>query len=163
MIVYHGSVDVVEKPLAGIGRSGLDFGRGFYITDIREQASTWARKIAARFRTAPILNIYDLDIATAANRFRYIRFDSYDVSWLDFIASNRQGGTEWEQYDLIEGGVADDRVVDTVESYISGLISADAALARLKHFKPNNQLCITSQQLIDDHLAFVESLTLETE
>lgn len=33
-------------------------------------------------------------------------------------------------YDYIEGGIANDRVIDTVNLYISGLMSADVALAR---------------------------------
>ena len=87
--------------------------------------------------------------------------DKYTYSTIKSIEINH---VKYEQYKLQENtdiGIMLDK--SNVESYISGLISADAALARLKHFKPNNQLCITSQQLIDDHLAFVESLTLETE
>lgn len=40
--VYHGSVVKVETPICHIGRENLDFGRGFYLTDIREQAVRWA-------------------------------------------------------------------------------------------------------------------------
>ena len=35
MRVYHGSTMVVEHPLVHVGRRGLDFGLGFYVTDIR--------------------------------------------------------------------------------------------------------------------------------
>lgn len=37
-ILYHGSDSIVEKPDVTCGRSDLDFGQGFYLTDIREQA-----------------------------------------------------------------------------------------------------------------------------
>lgn len=36
--VYHGSYCKVEKPETAKGRGNLDFGKGFYITDIQEQA-----------------------------------------------------------------------------------------------------------------------------
>lgn len=34
MKVYHGSTQTVEYPLVGVGRENLDFGKGFYVTDI---------------------------------------------------------------------------------------------------------------------------------
>ena len=40
--VYHGSTEVITNPLVHIGRDNLDFGKGFYVTDIRKQAKTWA-------------------------------------------------------------------------------------------------------------------------
>ena len=40
--VYHGSIQQIEYPLVNVGRDNLDFGKGFYVTDIRNQAKTWA-------------------------------------------------------------------------------------------------------------------------
>ena len=42
IIVFHGSVVEVDKPLVKLGRKNLDFGQGFYVTDLREQAVRWA-------------------------------------------------------------------------------------------------------------------------
>ena len=36
--MYHGSVTIVKSPLCNVGRDDLDFGKGFYLTDIYEQA-----------------------------------------------------------------------------------------------------------------------------
>ena len=36
--VFHGSVVEVDKPLVKLGRKNLDFGQGFYVTDLRDQA-----------------------------------------------------------------------------------------------------------------------------
>lgn len=38
MKVYHGSTSIVANPLAAVGRKHLDFGQGFYVTDLEEQA-----------------------------------------------------------------------------------------------------------------------------
>ena len=38
-ILYHGSNVIVEHPLVSIGRKDLDFGPGFYLTPLFEQAS----------------------------------------------------------------------------------------------------------------------------
>ena len=43
--VYHGATHIVESPLCHIGRDNLDFGKGFYVTDIRKQAINWATRV----------------------------------------------------------------------------------------------------------------------
>lgn len=36
--VFHGSFIEVSKPLVALSRPNLDFGHGFYVTDLRQQA-----------------------------------------------------------------------------------------------------------------------------
>lgn len=48
MIVYHGSTEVIEKPDIEHSYRLLDFGRGFYVTTIKEQAERWARRESLR-------------------------------------------------------------------------------------------------------------------
>lgn len=83
-----------------------------------------------------------------------LAFEHYDKAWLDFIAESRKEMRPWQDYDLIEGGVANDRVVDTVEAYIAGLISVELALSQLSYHKPNNQFCLLSQELTNRCLKF---------
>lgn len=160
MIVYHGSVIEVVKPLALLGRPNLDFGQGFYVTDIREQAERWAKRISIRKLSVPVLNFYELDIEAAKKNYRYLEFKAYDKDWLDFIVANRKDRMAWKGYDLISGGVANDNVIDTVEDYIRGRMSAEAALSELSKHQPNNQICLLNQKLIDRHLRFVKSVNL---
>ena len=42
IIVYHGGTEIIEQPICKFGRRNLDFGQGFYVTNIHEQASKWA-------------------------------------------------------------------------------------------------------------------------
>lgn len=163
MIVYHGGTGIISMSLVSVGRGDLDFGKGFYVTDIRGQAEAWAKRMADRRGITPIINTYELDLETAAAKFRYKKFKCYDKEWLDFITANRRGMDVWKNFDMIEGGIADDRVVDTIESYIAELMSEEIALKRLAHYAPNNQFCITLQQLADECLHFIESITLENE
>ena len=44
--VYHGATETVESPICAFGRPRLYFGQGFYVTDIREQAIRWAKRIS---------------------------------------------------------------------------------------------------------------------
>ena len=44
LTVYHGATCIIEKPLCHIGRDNLDFGKGFYVTNLKEQAISWATR-----------------------------------------------------------------------------------------------------------------------
>lgn len=46
MIVYHGSNNIVDHPDVSHSFHNLDFGRGFYVTTVREQTERWARRKA---------------------------------------------------------------------------------------------------------------------
>ena len=40
--IYHGSVQIIEKPQYGAGRKDNDYGLGFYCTEDIELAKEWA-------------------------------------------------------------------------------------------------------------------------
>lgn len=44
--------------------------------------------------------------------------------------------------------------IDTVEAYMTGIMDADKALGRLTFYKPNNQICILNQGIIDSFFTF---------
>lgn len=157
MNVFHGSTQIIRQPLANAGRPNLDFGTGFYVTDLREQAVFWANRPVNNNRPH-WLNIYELDIDGIRNSgYRYLRFDSYDFEWLEFVVANRRGEERWQAYDIIEGGIANDRVFNTIELYVAGLTPREEALEKLRYEKPNNQLCLIRQDLIDRYLDFVDA------
>ena len=157
MIVYHGGTEKIESPVCKFGRRNLDFGQGFYVTDIRKQAVGWATLVADRRKVAPIINRYYLDRDAILREAHCKVFTAYDKDWLQFIVANRVGRDDIEHYDVIEGGVANDRVIDSVEAYMANLMPLENALHELSKHRPNNQLCITNQIVIDDCLVFVES------
>ena len=90
-----------------------------------------------------------------------LRFEQYDQSWLDFIVSSRRGEEPWKEYDIIEGGVANDQVIDTVEDYYSGRITAEQAIGQLRFAKPTPQMCISNQTIVDRCLRFVSTELVE--
>ena len=160
--VYHGSNVVVQEPLVGIGRNNLDFGKGFYVTALVSQAEEWARN-KARYYMQPegTVSHYDFDFEEAIAAYRYYKFELYDREWLRFIVNNRRGGDDWKQWDIIEGGVANDRVIDTVENFIAGLIDEETALGLLAQHQPNHQICIVKQEVVDKYLHFVASVQVK--
>ena len=81
-------------------------------------------------------------------------FTAYDKDWLDFIVGNRQGKNPAQDYDYVEGGIANDRVIDTVNLYITGFYETESALQQLAFHKPNNQICILNQDLLNKYLEY---------
>ncbi len=156
--LFHGSFISIEHPLVSVGRKKLDFGPGFYLTKLRSQAEAWAKVIAERQGplSKPILNKYDFDYdSIAQSGYRHKIFEEYNLEWLDYVIDCRHGGSLHKKYDIVEGGVANDNVIDTVEDYEKGIITAEQALGQLRYKKVNHQLCILNQEIIDNNLRYL--------
>lgn len=154
MRLYHASTVVVERPDVEHSRPNLDFGRGFYLTAIHEQAVRYATRFTRRGKSA-FINEYDLD--EELSDYVVKRFEGYDEEWLDYVSVCRHGDTPEQQYDAVEGGVADDKVFNTVDLYFAGMISKQEALGRLKYEKPNHQICILNGEVLVKHLHFMKA------
>ena len=153
MKLYHGSKDIVDKPLVSYGRDNLDFGKGFYTTSVQAQAENWVQRFILLGHKGYI-NVYDYDEAEARTKYRYKNFPEYNEEWLNFILACRNGSKIYQDYDIIEGGIANDKVFNTVELYFQNLIDKETALSRLKYEKPNNQICFINQKVQDAVLHF---------
>lgn len=163
MKVFHGSTIIVKEPLVHVGRKNLDFGEGFYVTNLQEQAISWANR-PLNAQKPHILNVYEFDRQGAIDaKFRCLHFDYYDSEWLSFVVGNRQGKQLWKDYDFIEGGIANDRVFNTIELYSAGLIPQQETLNRLRYEKPNHQICILHQSVVERYLHFIEAITIKQE
>ena len=92
---------------------------------------------------------------------RFKVFEEYNLEWLDYVVACRQGKPVWKQYDIVEGGVANDNVIDTVEDYEKGIITAEQALGQLRYKKVNHQICFVSQKATDRYLKFEKSITIK--
>ena len=154
MTVYHASNFIIESPDIYNSRDFLDFGKGFYLTSLIEQAKKYAQRFLYQGDKA-YLNHYNLD-ENLDNKFNIKEFGDYNEEWLDFVTLCRLGKLS-SKYDMITGGIADDKVFNTVDLYFSGNISKEEALKRLKFIHPNHQICILNQELINKHLHFLKS------
>ena len=88
MRLYHASTLCIEKPDVLHSRDKLDFGRGFYLTAMRDQAVRYAERFTRRGKDAYI-NEYELDEETP--EFVTKSFPSYDEEWLDYVALLPEG------------------------------------------------------------------------
>lgn len=164
--LFHGSYISVSTPLVKLGRKKVDFGQGFYLTKLQKQAESWAITIAERKgrNARPVLSSYSFDDeAIKSGGFRVKVFENYDIEWLEYVVDCRRGGVLHQQYDMVEGGVANDNVIDTVEDYENGIITAEQALGQLKYKQVNHQICILNQDIADKYLSFIASETIVME
>ena len=121
------------------------------------------RRKQKRKKRNSCLNAYMFDeIAAEANGIRFKRFDSYNIEWLDYVVGCRKGKDISADFDIVEGGVANDSVIDTVEDYEKGIITAEQALGQLRYKKVNHQICILNQSVVDQYLKFIDSVTIES-
>ena len=126
----------------------------------RKQAIDWANTIASRKpHQKAILNVYrfDIDAFHAESKYQLKQFPEYNIQWLDFIALSRKGQQPWKGLDWIEGGIANDSVISTVDAYIDGTMTAEVAMGRLIKEELRHQVCISNQEIIDRYLVFQES------
>lgn len=164
--LFHRSYMAVQTPFVKLGRKKVDFGQGFYLTRLRTQAESWAVTIAERKgrHAKPTCSSYAFDFdAVKAAGYRVKLFDAYNIEWLEYVVDCRAGGKRQDQYDVVEGGVANDNVIDTVEDFENGIITAEQALGQLRYKEVNHQLCILSQEIADKYLTFVSSEIINRE
>ena len=154
VVVFHGGTEPIVTPICKFGRPNLDFGQGFYVTDLREQAIAWANNMARNRQQTAMLNRYLMNREAILQNMRCKVFEAYDAEWLEFIVGNRGGQNSAKDYDYIEGGVANDRVIDTINLYTVGLMDLNTALRELSKHQPNNQMCILNQEIICKYFVY---------
>ena len=84
----------------------------------------------------------------AYNKDKSVQMENSDSEeWLDFIL-NCRSGKDSTDYDLVVGGVANDKVFNTVELFFDGLIDKAEAINRLRYEKPNLQICFRTEKAL---------------
>lgn len=145
MILYHGSYLEIDKPDLSHSRDNVDFGRGFYTTPIYEQAAKWCGRFKRQGKVG-IVSKYKFDMENKDD-WKVLEFESYSEEWLDFILNCRRMKDNTD-YDIVIGGVANDKVFNTIELFFEGLIDKTEAINRLRYEKPNLQICFRSEEVI---------------
>lgn len=153
MTVYHGSSVVVDHPDIAHSFRALDFGKGFYVTTVKEQAERWARRKADIFgKDKAYVTVYRME--ENADGLTYKCFGDDLTEWIDFVCGCRDDKKDYLQYDLIKGKVADDRVFRVVDMYHSGIWDKERALREMKVYPAYDQIAFITQRAIDQLLIY---------
>jgi len=144
MIVYHGSFTEVTKIDLSKCEPNKDFGKGFYVTKIKEQAESWAVRIGRKYQNKGVVTKFNFYESSLVNgMYKVLQFDKYDEYWLDFVTLNRRldSPIPAHDYDIVEGPVADDRISREIDNYILGKISREKFLNMLRREEQTHQIC----------------------
>ena len=152
MIVYHGSDIVVRQPDILHSAKRLDFGMGFYVTTVRKQAERWAkRKATLRGAQSGIVSVYEMNEADGI----LIQDFADDLeTWIDFVCRCRDGESDYLNYDLIYGKVANDKVFRVVDLYRAGVWEKERALREIKVYPHYDQYAFITQRAITKLLIY---------
>ena len=138
--LFHGTDREFDIPIPEHGRSGTDFGQGFYLTPHLESAVNMAHRVARR-KNVPesVVMCYSLDenqLVSAGLRIR--SFLNIEPGWLRFVVANRyslQNAPDHNidrRWDVVHGFIADDRIVQLLDGLMKGSTSEEDVLKTLR-------------------------------
>lgn len=84
MILYHGSHEIIQQPVFGLGSAQNDYGRGFYCTQSIELAKEWACPMAGD----GFANQYELDL-DGLSVLDLSRGGYHILNWVAILLQNR--------------------------------------------------------------------------
>jgi hypothetical protein len=138
-LLYHGSNVIVGNPRILINSHYKDFGYGFYCTNIEKQAKRWA--ITKQGKS--YINKY---IYQKSHSLKSLVFETMTEEWLEFVVNCRLG--KEDEFDIVEGPMADDQIWDYVEDYIEGNISKAAFWELVKFKYPTHQIVFCTEEAL---------------
>ena len=147
MIVYHGSNVIVNVPDTEHSYRPLDFGKGFYVTTVKEQAERWARRKADICGAdRGIVSVYQMEEDLVGLSCKC--FGEELSEWIDFVCRCRDGENDYLQYDLISGKVSNDKVFRVVDMYHTGIWDKERALKEIKVYPNCEQISFITQKAL---------------
>ena len=180
LVLYHGSPDIIEKPVYGKGKTYNDYGQGFYCTENLELAKEWA----CTEGIDGYANQYEIE----TNDLKILNLSSGEYTmlhWLALLMAYRKirlstpvmkRGAEWlkehflldiDEYDVIIGYRADDSYFSFARAFVNNDISLEQ-LSRamrlgklgeqfvLKTSKPFETIKIVTYQVADNTVYYAK-------
>lgn len=157
LVLYHGSPEIIEKPVFGKGKAYNDYGRGFYCTEHIELAKEWA----CTEGTDGYANKYELD-TTGLSILNLSAEDYTILNWLAVLMLHRKGrlsapiakqGREYliqnflpdfQNYDAIIGYRADDSYFSFARAFVTNTISLKQLGSAMRLGKLGEQFVLKS-------------------
>lgn len=158
IILYHGSINILEEPEYGRGRKNNDFGRGVYCTKHNELAKEWAvSSLENGFSNRYSFNMEHLKILNLNSREYTI------LNWIAVLVEHRlftidnpgarrakrylmdNFGINVNAYDVVIGYRADDSYFDFAEAFLNNSITVNQLAGAMKLGELGEQIVLKSQ------------------
>ena len=150
--LYHGSNVDIETIDLDRCHPDKDFGKGYYLTDIRNQAETMAlRRTRIAGEGTPTLTAYEFDERLLGDTDLKVKiFDAPCEEWALFVLANREASITGytHDYDIVVGPIADDGVAFQLDRYTRHMISLATLVEELTYRRLNRQYFFGTQRAI---------------
>lgn len=158
MKLYHGSNIEINKIDLKKCRPYKDFGQGFYVTTIQEQALKMAKRVSRIYGGKPYVTIFEFDESALSNPKLNCRiFQTPTKEWALFVINNRNRkftpDTDLEcnldkKYDLVIGPIANDDLALLFRQFSNGLIGVDTLVHEMEFKRLTNQYSFHSDKAL---------------
>ena len=173
--IYHGSPNVIERPMFGEGKLYNDYGQGFYCTEHIELAKEWA----CSADNDGFANHYRLDCTGLF--LLNLNTSEYNIlNWLAILLENRKFNVaeglpqrakayilenfkvDYKNYDIIVGYRANDSYFSYAGDFVNGTLSLSDLSEAMRLGKLGEQVVIKSKKAFEA-LTFVEAIKVPRE
>ena len=165
MRLYHGSNIVIDSINLAMCRPYKDFGRGFYLTDIKEQAEKMAVRVSKIYGGSPIVSTFEIQDdfrkIYGMREKELIVYKDFGLEtteeWAKFVMNNRNRTftnvkdtlcNKDNKYDIVIGPVADDNMALLFRQYENEIIDFKTLLAGMIYKKTSSQYSFHTEKSI---------------
>ncbi len=168
LTIFHGSTNIIEKPIFGKGKPYNDYGLGFYCTENKDLAREWA--------CLEGIDGFNNEYEICASNLNILNLCDQKYSilhWLTMLVENRKfrvstpimkKGIEWliknyhldiDSYDVIVGYRADDSYFSFARDFLTNQITLTQLSYAMKLGKLGIQFVLKSKKAFDN-IKFIE-------
>ena len=156
MLLYHGSNREIAAVDLTCCKPYKDFGRGFYLTTIEEQAILMAKRTTRIFSGVPVVTVFKLDEASESSLSVKV-FDRPSSDWARFVLNNRNrnfsdfanpNSNHDNKYDIVIGPVANDDIALLFRTFENGYIDLEALVKGMEYKRLNDQYSFHTERAI---------------
>lgn len=152
MKLYHGSNILIREIDFSRCRPYKDFGQGFYLTEIEEQALKMAERTATIYGGKGIVSVFEFDKegAYADEKLSIKEFAIPNEEWALFVMGNRDHTIKHptHNFDIVIGPVADDEMATQFRYFKDGIIDLEKLVSKIRYHKVSSQYFFHSDRAI---------------
>ena len=153
MLLYHGSKSGIKGEIRPISRDACDFGKGFYMGDKPDQpkgliAAYSNNKFYEIEYNADNLKIkkFENDYTSQIDWALYIAFNRAPEQMLQYKKLCERYQSYNEDYDVIVGVIADDKMTQVMNLFFAGMMCDKAFIEALQFVKLGNQYVLKTDR-----------------
>ena len=136
-----------------------DFGKGFYLTDIKEQAEKMAVRVSKIYGGSPVVNIFE--IQDDFRKIESLKIKDFGLEtteeWAKFVMNNRNRTftnlkdtlcNKDNKYDIVIGPVVDDNMALLFRQYENEIFDFETLLKGMIYKKTSSQYSFHTEKSI---------------